>query len=166
MMLLRQRRGEGIRDYNYTSEVLKLRDETLSLLDAAYQALAHEVYAVDLAPNAFSRGVWDMRLTVRFLYSPRGIKRIAIGATERLFARHSLAQALSPRADVETVCDFDNREHATWENPFTGALSQASFADLYATALDAASTNIAALLDGEPTSTITQNLNFEGAPSS
>jgi hypothetical protein len=163
MILLRQRRGTDIRAYNYTRDVLKLSDETLAFLDVAYQALAHEVYAVNLTDNAFSRGVEDMRLTIGVLYSPHGIKRRLIGAFERLFRRHSLAQALSPRADADAGCDFDNHERQAWTNPFTGVVSSASFNDLYAEALDAALVNITALMDGKPVADITGGLDFEGA---
>jgi hypothetical protein len=164
MMMLRRRHANGIRDYDYTRDVLRADSSTLALLDAAYQALAHEVYAVDLLPNAFSGAVRDMRLSIRVLYSPRGIKRSALGRIERLFSRHSLAQALSPRAEVGEVCDFDNREHELWTNPFTGELSHASFDELYERALLQARENIAALVDGAPATTITHNLDFEGAP--
>jgi hypothetical protein len=162
-MVLRQKRGEGIREYDYTRDVLRVRDSTLALLDVAYRALAHEVYATDLSSGAFSCGVRDMRLTVAFLYSPRGIKRSLLGKTERLFARHSLVQAMSPRADVGEVCDFDNREHAVWENPFTGELSHDGFGELYGRALERACENIAALASGESSTTITGGLDFEGA---
>jgi hypothetical protein len=164
MMLLRRRRGVGISEYNYTKDVLEAGAETLTLLDAAYRVLACEVYAVDLPFGAFSRGVKDMRLTIKALYSPRGIKRQLIGRAECLFARHSFAQAMSPRADVGTVCDFDNREHATWANPFTRKPHTASFDELYATARKAAYENIAALRAGAPAAPITRSLNFEGAP--
>jgi hypothetical protein len=163
-MLLRQRRGEGVGSYDYTSEVLRLCDGTLALLDAAYQALAHEVYAIDLPPDAFSRGVRDMRLTIRALRSPCGVKRALIGVVERRFARHSLAQALTPRADVGEVCDFDNRGHDRWTDPFTGASSEAGFAELYAEALEKAQTNIAVLSGDGPAALITRGLDFEGAP--
>ncbi|MDR0347382.1 MAG: zinc dependent phospholipase C family protein [Coriobacteriales bacterium] len=163
MMMLFQRRGVSIRSYDYTRSVLKLSDKSLALLDVMYQALAHEVYAADLPHDAFSRGVKDMRLTISVLYSPRGIKRRVFGNLERLFRRHSLAQAMSPRADVGTTCDFDNHACDAWINPFTDAVSHASFAELYAEALEAACANIVALRDGEPVATITRGLDFEGA---
>ncbi|MDR1082687.1 MAG: hypothetical protein LBL27_02320 [Coriobacteriales bacterium] len=168
MMLLRRRRGRGIREYDYTRDVLKVDEDALLLLDAAYEALAHEVYAIDLPAGSFSRGVHDMRLTIRLLYSPRGIKRWLIGRVERLFRRHSFAQAMSPRNDVGVSCDFDNREQNVWKHPFvedfTDGLSWASFDELYAEALDAAPNNITALLDKKPALTITNTLNFQGAP--
>jgi hypothetical protein len=164
MMLLCQQRGEGIRGHDYTREILRVDEDTLWLLDAAYEALAHEVYATDLPAGAFSQGVRDMRLTIAFLYSPRGIKRRLIGATERLFRRHSFAQAMSPRNNVGTTCDFDNHEQGVWRNPFTDEVSRASFDELYAQALDAALENIAVLLDGKPAATVTRGLDFEGAP--
>jgi hypothetical protein len=164
MMLLYRRRGVSIREYNYTRAVLKAKDSTLRLLDAAYQALAHEVYAVDLTASAFSRAVRDMRLTIAVLYSPRGIKRQLIGRVERLFSRHSFAQAMSPRADVGETCDFDNHERNEWVNPFTSECSHESFDELCARAHDAALINIDALMDGKPALDITKGRDFEGSP--
>ncbi|MDR1184417.1 MAG: zinc dependent phospholipase C family protein [Coriobacteriales bacterium] len=164
MMLLRQRRGEGIRNYDYTREILKVDEGVLRLLDAAYEALAHEVYAIDLPTGAFSQSVRDMRLTIAFLYSPRGIKRKFIGRIERLLRRHSFAQAMSPRNDVGITCDFDNHEQNIWKNPFTDEVSHTSFDELYVEALNAALDNISALLDGKPTAIVTKGLDFEGTP--
>jgi hypothetical protein len=164
MMMLCRRRGVGISEYNYTRDVLKGSDGTLALLDTAYRALAHEVYAVDLPANAFSRGVKDMRLTIRLLYSPRGVKRRLIGGAERLFARHSFAQAMSPPADVGAVCDFDNRARDAWADPFTGKISHADFDELYAKAQATALDNIFSLLEGKPVTAITRGLDFEGKP--
>jgi hypothetical protein len=166
MMMLRRRHGEGIRSYDYTREILKADEDALRLLDAAYGALAHEVYATDLSANSFSQGVRDMRLTIAFLYSPRGIKRRFIGGIERLLRRHSFAQAMSPRNDVGMTCDFDNHEQNAWENPFTGEVSRADFDELYAKALDEALANISALLSGESAIAVTKGFDFEGAPCS
>jgi hypothetical protein len=163
MMMLCRRRGEGIGAYNYTRDVLKVDDDALRLLDAAYEALAHEVYSISLPSGAFSRGVRDMRLTIAALYSPRSVKRSLIGVTERLLRRHSFAQAMSPRNDIGVVCDFDNREQNTWKHPFADELSCASFDELYAEALNAALSNIDALLDGESAATVTRGLDFNGA---
>jgi hypothetical protein len=166
MMLLRRHCGKGIRSYDYTRDILKADEDALRLLDAAYEALAHEVYTTNLPAGSFSQGVHDMRLTIAFLYSPRGIKRKVIGRIERLLRRHSFAQAMSPRNDVGMTCDFDNHEQNAWRNPFTDELSCAGFDELYAEALDAALVNISALLSGNPPATITRGLDFEGAPCS
>lgn len=163
MMMLHRRRGVGISEYDYTDHVLMASEEGLALLDSFYQALAHEVYATDLFPAAFTQGVHDMRLTIRVLYSPRGIKRTLIGVVERSVARHSFAQAMSPRTDVGDTCDYDNQVHAEWTNPFNGATSIAGFLDLYEQARIAALLNIEALLAGKPTLDITKGLNFEGS---
>ncbi|MDR3037042.1 MAG: zinc dependent phospholipase C family protein [Coriobacteriales bacterium] len=162
-MMLRQRYRTSVRAYNYTLDMLKVSDETLTLLDAAYRAVAHEVYAVRLAPRAFSRGVRDMRLTIAALYSPRGVKRRCLGAVERLFRRHSLTQALSLRADVGVTCDFDNHEHAAWTHPFSGAVSCASFDELYQQALATALASLEAFMADESAASFTGGLNFEGA---
>ncbi|MDR0346983.1 MAG: hypothetical protein LBH56_01220 [Coriobacteriales bacterium] len=162
MMMLYRRRGEGIRAHDYTGEVLRASGAALKLLDAAYEALAHEVYGVELPPAAFSRGVRDMRLTIAVLYSRRGIKRRLLGTVERLFRRHSFAQAMSPRNDVGVTCDFDNRERQMWRHPFADETSCADFDELYAQALTEALENIAVLLGGGPAAEVTGGLNFEG----
>jgi hypothetical protein len=162
MMMLRRRRGMGIREHDYTGEILRASSTTLSLLDAVYGELAREVYGVKLPPTAFSRGVRDMRLTIAALYSRRGIKRGLLGSVERLFRRHSLAQAMSPRNDVGVTCDFDNRERAVWEHPFADEISCADFDELYTRALGMALENIAGLLEDKPAAGITGGLDFEG----
>jgi hypothetical protein len=163
-MVLTQRVGAGVETYDFTTEVLKARESTLELLDTAYRALALEVYAVDLPKDAFSRGVKDWRTTIKRLYSPRGIKRVAFGGAERIFRRHSLVQAISLRAGVGESCDFDNHEHLPWKNPSTGVVSDASFSDLFQTALRAAVANAARFVKGEAAAELTLGLDFEGAP--
>jgi len=163
MMLLHQRKGVGLREYNYTQDVLRADDEGLALINNAYLAMAHEVYALDLPSNAFLQGVKDMRLTIRAFYSPRGIKRSFLGKFERIFARHSFVQALSPRFDVGTTCDYDNREHAEWIDPFFGVAHTTSFSDLFEAAVERAVRNIEALWGGAPVQEITNGINFEGS---
>ena len=163
MMMLRQRKGVGPRKYNYTHDVLKAEPEMITLLNSAFQALAHEVYSVNLPEDAFIKGMRDMRLTIRLLYSPRGIKRSLFGKVERLFYRHSHAQAMSPRHDVGETCDFDNQKRAQWVDPFKGTTHTASFIDLFELAKLKAAENISALVDGRPALEITNGLNYEGS---
>jgi hypothetical protein len=161
-MMLYQRNGAGIRKNDFTRDVLKAQESTLRLLDKAYRALGHEVYGIDIPADAFSRGVKDMRTTIRVLYSPRGIKRSALGIVERVFRRHSLVQALSLRMGVGETCDFDNNEHSEWTNPFTNVISSASFADLYTVALKAAVENAAGFVQDGTAADLTKGLDFEG----
>ncbi|HBT95838.1 MAG TPA: peptidase [Coriobacteriia bacterium] len=164
MMMLHRKFGYGLQQCDIRKLVLDVSDETLSLLDNAYQALAHEVYCCALPAMSLSRGVKDMRMTLNILYSPTGIKRYLFGKVERLVRRHSLLQAMSPRNDVGDTSDFDNREKGEWANPSTGKPSTESFDELYARALDKVLRDAEALIAGEPMSGITQGLNFEGAP--
>jgi len=163
MMILKRKMGVGLREYNYTRHVLKAEDKAIALLNSAYEALAHEVYAVNLPEDAFIKGVRDMRLTIRILYSPHGIKRSLFGRVERLFYRHSHAQAMSPRHDVGETCDFDNHELAQWVDPFKGTIHYLSFLDLYELAKLKAVENIQALVEGRPVIEITHGLNYEGS---
>lgn len=162
MMVLWQRTGMSIRELDYTPFVLRASDEALALLDRAYVAMAHEVFGHALPEHAFAKGLRDMRWTIRVLYSPRGIKRCLIGKAERLFTRHSFAQAMSPCNHIGATCDFDNRMGEPWVNPASGVVVTASFAQLYGQALEAAIANIHAVLEGKPVSEITAGLNFRG----
>jgi hypothetical protein len=163
-MLLCQREGVDVSIHDYTDKVLKASDGTLSVLDAAYQAVALEVYDVELPAGLFARGVKDYRATVRFLYSPQGTKRALLGSVERIFRNHSLLQAITLRAGVGETCDFDNHEREVWINPFTDESDVTSFADLYHKAVAAAVDNAALLVHGGAASDLTKGLNFEGAP--
>jgi len=162
MMMLFQRLGVGIRKFNYTPYVLRASDAGLALLDRAYETMAHEVFSYSLPSDAFSKGIRDMRLSIRLLYSPLGIKRGLIGKLERIFTRHSYAQAMSPPNDIGLTCDSDNRFNTPWVNPQNGAISTASFADLYEQALEVALINVKAVLEGKPGLEITHGLNFDG----
>lgn len=163
-MFLCQRDGLDVRRHDYTKNVLRANESTLTLLDSAYRRVAKDVYGIELPVGLFARGVKDYRLTIKVLYSPRGSKRSLLGAIERLVRRHSLLQAITLRADVGETCAFDNHEQREWTDPFTDLSSTASFADLYHRALTAARENTALLIQGDAALKLTKGLDFEGAP--
>lgn len=162
-MMLYQREGSSVSTHDFTQNVLKIRESTLELLDASYQALAREVYGVKLPEHAFSRGVKDLRTTIKVLYSPQGSRRSTLGRVERIFRKHSLVQAISLRADVGETCDFDNREQGEWMHPFNGTFFSASFADLYQEALKLAIEKVSHFVYDGAATDLTKGLDFEGA---
>ena len=87
-----------------------------------------------------------------------------MGDAERIFRRHSVAQALSHRVDVGEHSEWDNVEHAAWQNPFTGETSNASFDDLFEQAQDLALDNIKLHEELRPSFEITGTYNFSGDP--
>ncbi|MDR3315487.1 MAG: hypothetical protein LBS98_03275 [Coriobacteriales bacterium] len=161
-MMLYRLTGKTIREYRYTTDVLHARDQVLGLLDGLYRHVALEVFGQRLPRHAFTRCVKDMRTTARLLYSSTGRRRAALGRIERLVRTHSLAQAMSHRADVQATCDFDNHAGAVWVNPFNGELSVDSFTELFDKALTAAVDRLQAHEQGVPTGLLTGGLNFEG----
>lgn len=146
---------------------------TLAAIDKLYFYVALWVYDRPIDPRTFSTAVHEFRLAQRVLDSPRGRKRALVGTIERLVGRtpHSLVCAMSHRARPEETSDFDNRDRATWENPFTHETSAASFWDLWDGARERVLPVVDALLRAEDldvagASAITGDLNFEGAPRS
>jgi hypothetical protein len=150
--------------YRIPKLILKASDEVLAHLDALYAHVALVVYGIRLPAHAFTASVRDMRLSVRALYSPRGIKRSLLGFVERLVKRHSRAQAASHRADVLDTCDFDNHEGRVWVDPVTGELSVENFEELFEKAEQAALSDLRLHEEGAPSALITKNLSFEGIP--
>ncbi|MDR3052754.1 MAG: zinc dependent phospholipase C family protein [Coriobacteriales bacterium] len=163
-MMLKRATGKTIEDFVIARQILHASDAVLGQLDLLYNYTAWEVYGLKLPDRAFTRGVRDMRTTYGVLRSSTGKKRIALGYLERLARRHSLAQAMSHRADVGERCDFDNEEHASWINPFTGEQSDASFADLFAAALSVALENLRLHEEGAASVLLSVGLDFEGRP--
>lgn len=142
----------------------------LAAIDKLYFYVALWVYDKPIDPRTFSTAVIEFRLAQRLFDSPRGRKRQVLGTVERLATRSpfSLVCAMSHRARPDETSAFDNREHATWENPFTGERSNASFRDLWESARDRALPTVDVLLRSDELDlagvrALTDDLNFEGA---
>jgi hypothetical protein len=163
-MLLQQKHEVTIRDFRPMNEVLLASSKMLDWIGVMYRRVAAEVFAIKLPASAFRTAVQDMRLSYKTLYSPQGVKRSILGRMERIFRKHSMAQATSHRVDVGESCDFDNHQHEAWENPFTGEKSTASFMDLYSTALEICATKQRLLTTRATSSEIAGPLNFAGSP--
>lgn len=151
--------------------VLGATRTTLAAIDKLYFYVALWVYDKPIDPRTFSTAVREFRLVQRVLDSAGGRKRAVVGTIERAVKQtpYSLLTAMSHRVRAEDTSDFDNREHAAWENPFTGEASTASFWDLWDSARERVLPTVDALLRSESidvvgTSALTADLNFEGAP--
>jgi hypothetical protein len=171
-MMLYRNRSQTIRSFKPANQILQIDDRSLATIDALYCHLAADAFNLRLPKNAFSRSLGDMRLTLRLLYSPHGIKRNALGRLERLVRRHSLVQAMSTPVPTNAVCDFDNRESLPWQNPFTGEMSNCSFVQLYDFALELAAQRIDLLAnlpadllaDGGNVGCLAVDKSFDGKP--
>lgn len=112
-MMLWRTRNLDLAHYRPYREILRASYRVLYVVDKLYRFAAASAYGQTLQPGVFGQAVRDMRLSVRALYSPLGIKRSLIGGAERLVRSHSLAQAMSHRPGIFEFCDYDNRMHET-----------------------------------------------------
>lgn len=104
----------------------------------------------------------------RVFYSPSGRKRALFGRVEELLRPFSFYKSMSHRPVALTESQFDNRARETWENPFTGDMSTASFWDLFGEALGKAQDNLFAFdedgFDLAAARAITNERDFSGEP--
>ena len=171
-MVLFTKRQETIATYRPYEQVLRGRDEMLAIVgDLYFSSVAGPV--VDGEPTAnkvFPLAVYCFRVAQRMFWSPTGTKRDSLAKVEGplLKNRYSLVRAMSHRPRAEATSDFDNREHARWRNPFTGATSNESFWDIYQRALDEVGPTLSVVLgDGfneEAAFAMTGGLDFCGEP--
>lgn len=163
--LLMRMTGQTIATWRVHDHVLIASNEVLEVIDKLYRYSAAGVYGVVLPVGAFTRCVRDFRTTTALLHSPTGRMRSTFGTIERAVRPHSIAQALSHRTEVGESCEWDNDEHRTWTNPFTGETSTESFTQLFERAQDIALEDIALHLAHKPSYEICGTTNFSGDPS-
>ncbi len=165
-MMLWTRRGETVRSFRPQKEILKADRQTLSIISYLFSMAVRDAYGQDVRPDLFSKSVLGFRRVQGVFHSAHGKKRAVLGGIERRFRRHSFVQAMSHRAVELDVSEFENHDHAAWVNPFSKAVSTASFHDLYAEALAQADRWIPAMASGElspqQAHELTAGLNFSG----
>lgn len=163
--------GQTVATYRPHARTLAASHEVLAAVDKVYFYVALWVYGKAIDPRTFSTAAIEFRLVQRVFDSPGGRKRAVIGTLERALGRtpFSLVCAMSHRDRADTRSAFDNREHGTWENPFTGEVSEDGFWDLWARARGRVGEVIPGLcspdIDLAAMRELTGDLSFEGAPS-
>lgn len=171
-MVLFTKTGQTVATYRPYEQVLLARDRVLDLLGALY-AEAFCLERTDnpqVARNVFPAAVKSFRLVQHLFYSPTSNKARVLGVFEKpiLRQRYSLCQAMSHRDRAQDTSDFDNRQHQMWEDPFTHALENDSFWDLYHKALAWVGSELprfmASDFSEDVAHDITHGLNFSGEP--
>lgn len=155
------------REFNPTPHALSASDHVLDVISQMYVNVADSVFAWPIPANSFRASAKHMRtVQSKLFYSQRGIKRRVLGDIESLFRRHSFLRAMSHRGAVVPECDFDNHEHAPWENPLTGEIATTCFWDLYEEARGLAFEGILAFdapsFDLNTARSLTRERNFAG----
>lgn len=137
----------------------------LGIIDKLFRYVAASVYHIAMKPGTYKLAVHDMRVGRRVMWSPLGVKRMTLGAIERVVRPHSLIQAMSNRPSIHETCDFANDEHREWKSPSTRQTSNESFGELFDKALANTLEAIKLGEEGAPIREITHDLNFVGIPS-
>lgn len=166
VLALSVKTGLTIADASPARSILKADDRVLEVVSYLYKRVAAEAFGENLPKDAFAKSVRCYRTALSALYSPRGVKRAVLGRAEKLLRRHSFLQAMSHRNELLTASPFDNREHAAWTDPATGAVSTDGFWDLYASALVRARLFLPfyASATNEAVGAFTGGRDFHGAP--
>lgn len=167
-LVLYTKRGETIATFDPSREVLKASDHVLAVVSKMYAYVALTLFGIFIPANAFGSSVKLFRRAQAFFYSPKGIKRDVVARIEEVVRPHSFYRAMSHRCVALEESMFDNREHALWKDPFTGAVSNDGFWERYGKALARTDAALAAFdrddFDVEAARAITGDLDFSGEP--
>ena len=167
-LVLYTKRGETIATFDPSREVLKASDHALAVVSKMYAYVALTLFGIFIPANAFGSSVKLFRRAQAFFYSPKGIKRDVVARIEEVVRPHSFYRAMSHRCVALEESMFDNREHAPWKDPFTGAVADDGFWERYGKALARTDAALAAFdrddFDVEVARAITGDLDFSGEP--
>lgn len=167
-MVLTANRGETVETYNPSVEILRGSEHMLGIVSRMYSEVALRVYGLEVPLEAFAGSVHCFRAVQRLYYSPSGAKVEVLGNLEEKFRHYSIYRAMSHRAIIRESSDFDNEEHAEWQNPFTGETSTESFWTIYRKAGERFDRSLGVFcsddFDIEAARAITGSLNFGGEP--
>ena len=162
--------GMTIEKYRPYEEVLQADDRILSVVDRLYFYAMLRAYEVTIDPGTYTAAVESFRRVQHLFYSAHGGKLAVLGTAERAFTKkpYSFYCSMAHRNRPEATSDFDNRDHAPWRDPFTGAVRTESFWDLRDAALALAVPSGRAFLapgfDLTAAHELTHDLAFSGAP--
>lgn len=133
---------------------------------ALFSQVAFSVFGIAVGAGEYAGATSDYELFYR-LIEPAGSPRSrALARLERTVRGSSMAAASAHHALRSDECAAANLERAPWQNPFTGAISRESFADLFDTASRDYALLAEAFVHGERTrlTTLVAGLNYEGRP--
>lgn len=149
--------------------ILQADEHTLAVVSYLLARTMQRAYGLTISPGLFAQSVHAYRFVQGIFDSPTGFKRAVLGSLERIVRRHSFVQAMQHRPVALETSRFDNHEHQEWINPFTGASSTESFADLFKQAQQKAQQTLPCFAEEGLTlkaaQALTQGINFAGMPS-
>ena len=110
-------------------ELVKIRRKEGKIVSKMFDAVAKEVFEINLGKNTYYQAYKDFRFVEKFLNSKKGGKK-------RYFSKHmhdSIMNALSYPVGInnDDVYDYLNLKHSEWLYPETGNKSHKSFLELF-----------------------------------
>ncbi len=150
--------------------ILQATEKELRTIGKMYTFASAKTFGMFPPTRMFSSAVKGYRLAMAAFYSPGQRRANAVSLLERNILRKNFSffKAMSHRARRSATSDFDNREHAAWENPFTYEISAQSFWDIFDGAQAQAKRDLPTLLsptfDEAASLLLTRGRNFSGAP--
>lgn len=134
-MVLYTKSGKTVETFHPAHECLDATERILGICDRMYRYMLLKVYGLVVPHTLFSGAINAHRTLMRLMRAPHltDAKSQIASAIEVnvLHRRHSLYRAMAHRARKEASSVFENREHQTWTDPYTGHEHTASFWDLY-----------------------------------
>lgn len=162
--------GETVATYVPHKHVLRASSDVLRIVSKLYSFVVVTAYGQVVPDSLFASSVRAFRLAQAAFDSPTGVKRALVGRLEELVRPHSFFRSMSHRAVESAECEFDNREHAVWTDPFTDEARTEGFWDIYDAARNEAVERIDRFLepgfDLAAARAMTGGLNFSGEPTS
>lgn len=164
VLVLSRMLGRTIESFAPPDHILLANERTVLIISMLYKKVSETVFGQPISERAYAAGLDAYRALLRVLYSPKGMKRKILGMAERVFRRHSFAQAMSHRNEIIEHSIFDNEEHRPWIDPDSGEVSESGFWDLYEEARTMMLRTAPTFMDATPRELedITRNLDFNG----
>ena len=129
-----QMRGKTVLDAP-SSAALSRTPHIDSVTGSLLAQVAWEVFDIDLGPAEYAKSVRDYTLFYKVIDPPASLLPRVLARIELLCRAHSRLLAQAHLVWDNDECPAANLGHKTWRDPFTGARSMASFADLFHDAL-------------------------------
>ncbi len=171
-MVLFTKTGQTVRTFKPHRRILQTSERELRAIGKMYAFASAKMFGLFPPLNMFASAVKDYRLAMTAFYSPGQRRANAASLVERTIMRRSVSffKAMSHRDRRSIESDFDNREHASWANPFTHETSTQSFWEIFNDAQEQVKHDLPIVLsptfDEAAALMLTRGRNFNGAPAS
>ncbi|MGI6230900.1 MAG: zinc dependent phospholipase C family protein [Tractidigestivibacter sp.] len=135
---------------------------------ALFSQTAMSVFGIGIEPEDYASSLRDYRWIFRRIDPAGSPKTRLISDVERLGRPHSMAASMAHRVVRTSECPAANLKCHFWENPYTGQMSQLSFADLFVDATERYPRYAESFIRGnrDDFSKLVGGINYDGCPGS